>query len=190
MINTSLDTLAVNNSDGYTFFTAIEEMFDSQEKMTHPSQLRAIQSIARMFNINYTRTLDEISYDYESEHVRHSQQDDFEHIVHENTRQSFKEQTKTEKSSNRNHEYVKKDQEPVDSTPQDVKDAFAKLSLAHKPAPELSIVKKVYKEYVKKYHPDIMKSKNATAKEIAEGEKRILEINIAMDIVKKYLAKV
>lgn len=174
--------------DSIGFFGLIEGMFDDQTNNATSSEISMLKKIANIFDIDYVRapkyqsstqesTQQKYSYDYEQENKR-------EKVKSEEPKTNKSYNYNSSKSSNNSYK-------PTSSSSyvsEDVKDAFSVFGLCVEKDQSLVEVKRIYKQKVKKLHPDILKGQNASVRKLAEAEEKLVELNKSIDIVKKFLA--
>ena len=171
------------SNDSLNVFRQIEGMLNDQIENVSIERINRLKEIALEFNINYSR---QENYKYE-EKPSSSYSDSYE-----------EEETKTNKDSSNNSQQKEysgfqydeepKKEEPKPAISKQVKDAFAVFGF--KPEDEVSLIelKRIYRKKAMKLHPDILKGQNVSDEKLKKAESELAEVNIAMDIVKKFLA--
>jgi hypothetical protein len=194
------------SNDSLSVFRLIEGMVNHQVKDVSIERINRLKEIALEFNINYSRRE---NYEYtekkaSTHHYSYTSNDEYDSPKY-NTRAkaSYRDESSSYQSStdtnnnqqnNQQNQYSgfqyeeKPKEEPKPAISKQVKDAFAVFGF--KPEDEVSLIelKKIYRKKAMKLHPDILKGQNVSDEKLKKAESELAEVNIAMDIVKKFLA--
>lgn len=146
-------------------FRLIETIFNAQ--IVNPTQevINLLKSVGAIFSVDYQREYKQ-QYNYENK------------------------EEKTKEKTNQQRQSSSKPKQEYKSSyiSQEIKNAFKALGFNVETPPTLVKLKSEYRKQVRKYHPDILKGQQATAKKLAQAEKKLVELNKSMDIAKNFLA--
>jgi len=186
--------------DAIGFFGLIEGMYDDQANNATAADIHLLKKIADIFDINYIRKPEYNNTQTEQETPKYNYNYQEENLNRENTykesryhgstagNSSDSSQRNYSSSSSTGSQNNTRQTSSSSYISQEVKDAFTVFNL--KPSKDQSLVevKRIYKQKVRKLHPDILKGQNASAKKLAQAEEKLVELNKSIDIVKKFLA--
>lgn len=147
--------------DKLRFFKLIESIFDEQITNPSPQDINTLKQIAIFLGVDYIR-------EYKA-----------------NNRYEYKKQSDTQQEKPNQKKAPKNTSSYIS---QEVKDAFKVLNFNAETPPTLTTLKTEYKKNVRKYHPDILKGQNVSAKKLEQAEKKLTELNKSMAIAKNFLA--
>ena len=173
------------SNDSLNVFRQIEGMVNYQIENVSIERINKLKEIASDFNISYSR---QENYTY-TENKTSNQGYSYNSSSYQKSNTTNNNQNNSQQKEYSGFQYEEKPKE--DSKPaisKQVKDSFAVFGF--KPEDEVSIIelKKIYRKKAMKLHPDILKGQNVSEEKLKKAESELAEVNIAMDIVKKFLA--
>tara|TARA_Y100001960_G_scaffold111523_1_gene119416 strand:- start:2239 stop:3159 length:921 start_codon:yes stop_codon:yes gene_type:complete len=180
------------SNDSLNVFRQIEGMVNHQIENVSIERINKLKEIASEFNISYSRQesytytenkTSKQSYSYNSK----SESDNSSSYQKSNTANNNQNNSQQKEYGGFQYEEKPKE-EPKPAISKQVKDAFAVFGF--KPEDEVSLIelKRIYRKKAMKLHPDILKGQNVSDEKLKKAESELAEVNIAMDIVKKFLA--
>lgn len=197
-IDQVIKLLKVNpgNEDVFTFINLLEEALSNQEYNTSSSQYEMLVRLCKMFGVNYIVREQAEEYqsskdyyqqarhqDYNDDRYANSHTDSYEQNSYQNYTYQEYEEEEAEQNS-----YTQEDVQSDYISPE-VKQAYEMFNLKPSRDYPFEEIKKIYKVYVKQYHPDILKGRGATDDELEKADDKLAELNKSIDIIKKFLAK-
>ena len=192
--------LSQGMDDAIGFFGLIEGMYDDQVSHATASDIHLLKKIAEIFDINYIRKSEYNNTQSEQENTKYNYNYEEENLNEQHTYKKSNYQSSERNSSyeSSRRSYSSSNSSSSQNTAnnsssssyisQEVKDAFAVFGLNPSKDQSLVEVKRIYKQKVRKLHPDILKGQNASEKKLAQAEEKLVELNKSIDIIKKFLA--